>query len=144
MTRPAKMSLDSRISAEMTLRQRTEAVRDIVCDVWNEKYLAGETPAIAMTTLGYPIHSIGDVTLYASLADLPPASCEFYGPDSCANPHMEPGIAWFFVDSNWNLVEGFETPHRQGRCRKASFEDFTLEYGRYFEGMEPRRLDLRI
>lgn len=137
--------LAERVRAARGSRPDAEAVRAAVCDILNEKLASGASPAIARTTLGYPVHTVGDVTLFASLAELPASSGpDLYGPDDFGAFRSEEGIAYFFVDSDWNLVEGFDAPGRPGEPRKATFEEFAREHGRHFEGFATRRLDMCI
>lgn len=121
----------------------SDDIRDIVLGIWHEKYSNGETPAIAQTVAGYPIHTVNGVTLYAAPREVP---CEsgLYGPENRFLPEQETGIAYFFVDQDWNLVDNFEGDRKHCRCGKSGFDRFTEEFGRHFEGIEPKRLPSHI
>lgn len=137
-------SLAERVKSAKAVHLGAEAIRDIVIGIWNEKQLAGETPALAGTIPGYPIHTVGGVTLFASPCELPAGPCETYERDAFDWDVAAAGIAYFFVDSRWRLVESFVASHRPGRPRKSTFEEFAREHGEHLKGIEPPRLDMCI
>lgn len=136
-------SLAERVESAKAVHVGAEAIRDIVVGIWNEKQLAGVTPALAGTNPGYPIHTVGGVTLFASPCELPAGACETYGRDADRDVAAT-GIAYFFVDIRWKLVESFVASHRPGRPRKSTFEEFAREHGEHLKGIEPPRPDMRI